>query len=99
MAAFNRVGQLYTYGDGHFGCLGHGNAIKRTAVTPVLALQGTRVVDVSCGDKFTVVVTQRPFSNLKKIVTLGRIKKWNEKNEWYRKYLLSVGYKESNVDS
>jgi len=57
MAAIDRKGTLYTQGHGDLGQLGHGDDKKRTVFMPVLALKERRVIDVSCGEKFTVVIT------------------------------------------
>ncbi|XP_064637694.1 E3 ubiquitin-protein ligase HERC2-like isoform X2 [Lineus longissimus] len=59
-AALTSSGDLYTWGRGNFGKLGHGNSEDQTVPTLVAALQGHRVVDVACGsgDAQTLAVTE-----------------------------------------
>ena len=58
-AAVTASGELYTWGRGNYGRLGHGNSEDHTAPTLVAGLRGHRVVDVACGsgDAQTVAVT------------------------------------------
>lgn len=56
----NSVGELFTWGVGYQGRLGHGN--KGPALVPTKvggALTGQRVVDVACGSFHTVALTDR----------------------------------------
>ncbi|XP_063941021.1 PH, RCC1 and FYVE domains-containing protein 1 isoform X2 [Daucus carota subsp. sativus] len=51
-------GDLYTWGDGHFGLLGHGNEVSHCVPKKVLGpLEGIHVSSVSCGPWHTAVVT------------------------------------------
>nr|CAD7453260.1 unnamed protein product [Timema tahoe] len=58
-AAITVSGELYTWGRGNYGRLGHGSSDDYTTPTVVAALRGHRVVDVACGsgDAQTLVVT------------------------------------------
>ncbi|XP_037077204.1 E3 ubiquitin-protein ligase HERC2-like [Pollicipes pollicipes] len=58
-AALTSCGELYTWGRGNYGRLGHGNFEDCHLPTLVQALTGHRVVDVCCGsgDAHTVAVT------------------------------------------
>ncbi|XP_043204412.1 E3 ubiquitin-protein ligase HERC2-like [Amphibalanus amphitrite] len=58
-AALTSCGELYTWGRGNYGRLGHGNFEDCHLPTLVQALKGQRVVDVCCGsgDAQTVAVT------------------------------------------
>lgn len=58
-AAITAAGELYTWGRGNYGRLGHGNSDDHTLPTLVTGLRGHRVVDVACGsgDAQTVAVT------------------------------------------
>ena len=55
-AAITESGQLYTWGRGSYGQLGHGDTEGKTAPTVVSSIQG-QCYRVSCGDCHTVVVT------------------------------------------
>ena len=58
-AAVTATGELYTWGRGNYGRLGHGNSEDHIVPTLVVGLRGHRVVDVACGsgDAQTVAVT------------------------------------------
>ncbi|XP_074274567.1 PH, RCC1 and FYVE domains-containing protein 1-like [Silene latifolia] len=43
------TGQLFTFGDGTFGVLGHGDRISSTSPREVEALRGLRTLRVACG--------------------------------------------------
>ncbi|KAL1545201.1 PH, RCC1 and FYVE domains-containing protein 1-like isoform X2 [Salvia divinorum] len=52
-------GDLYTWGDGHFGLLGHGNEVSHWVPKRVNgpSLEGIHVSSISCGPWHTAVVT------------------------------------------
>ncbi|KAH7836713.1 hypothetical protein Vadar_004648 [Vaccinium darrowii] len=51
-------GDLYTWGDGHLGLLGHGNTVSHWAPKRVNGpLEGIHVSSISCGPWHTAVVT------------------------------------------
>ncbi|KAL0371064.1 UNVERIFIED_CONTAM: PH, RCC1 and FYVE domains-containing protein 1 [Sesamum angustifolium] len=51
-------GDLYTWGDGHFGLLGHGNEVSHWVPKRVNGpLEGIHVSSISCGPWHTAVVT------------------------------------------
>lgn len=58
-AAITANGELYTWGRGNYGRLGHGNSEDVTSPTIVCALKGHRVIDIACGsgDSQTLAVT------------------------------------------
>ncbi|XP_076028585.1 E3 ubiquitin-protein ligase HERC2 isoform X2 [Oratosquilla oratoria] len=58
-AAITSQGELFTWGRGNYGRLGHGSSDDHNIPTLVTALKGERVVDVACGsgDAQTVAVT------------------------------------------
>ncbi|CAG7818352.1 unnamed protein product [Allacma fusca] len=58
-AAITDTGELYTWGRGTYGRLGHGNSDDQNAPYQVAALKGYRMVDVACGsgDAQTLAVT------------------------------------------
>ncbi|KAJ0032136.1 hypothetical protein NQD34_002217 [Periophthalmus magnuspinnatus] len=53
-------GELYTWGRGNYGRLGHGSSEDQTTPLLVTALKGLKVVDVACGsgDAQTLAVTE-----------------------------------------
>ncbi|XP_058886345.1 E3 ubiquitin-protein ligase HERC2-like isoform X1 [Acipenser ruthenus] len=48
-ACITATGELYTWGKGRYGRLGHGDSEDQLKPKPVEALQGHRVVHVACG--------------------------------------------------
>ncbi|CAG01384.1 unnamed protein product, partial [Tetraodon nigroviridis] len=59
-AAITVDGELYTWGRGNYGRLGHGSSEDQTTPMLVTALKGLKVVDVACGsgDAQTLAVTE-----------------------------------------
>lgn len=55
------AGELYTWGCGNYGRLGHGNSNDQFLPTLVVALQEHKIISVSCGtqDAHTMAVTER----------------------------------------
>uniref|UniRef100_M8BZS0 Uncharacterized protein n=1 Tax=Aegilops tauschii TaxID=37682 RepID=M8BZS0_AEGTA len=49
--------QLYSWGWGDFGRLGHGNSSDVFNPQPVVALQGMKIKQVACGDSHCLAVT------------------------------------------
>lgn len=58
-AAVTSAGELFTWGRGNYGRLGHGTGEDQATPTLVSALKGHKVVDVACGfgDAQTLAVT------------------------------------------
>ena len=52
------AGELFTWGNGQYGWLGHGDTADQFAPRRVDALQGERVVAVLTGHWYTVAVTR-----------------------------------------
>ncbi|CAL1370614.1 unnamed protein product [Linum trigynum] len=57
-AAVTSSGQLFTFGDGTFGTLGHGDRISTSVPREVESLRGMRVKKVACGLWHTAVVAE-----------------------------------------
>ena len=59
-AAVTASGELYTWGRGNYGRLGHGSSEDHATPTLVTGLKGERVVHVACGsgDAQTLAVTE-----------------------------------------
>ena len=51
-----RAGEIFTWGDGRAGQLGHGDGKGRALPTLVQPLHGHHVASVACGGAFTVAV-------------------------------------------
>ena len=90
----DRVGQMWGWGDGERGSLGFGDGKKRQQPCEMTFFKNKRVIDVSCGDKFTVVIAEvegNPLETikhdfnedglLKKTYRLGTIRKFEQKTE------------------
>lgn len=58
-AVITSNGELFTFGQGRFGKLGHGNSDDKSIPTLVTALKSHKIVDVSCGDSHTLCVTDQ----------------------------------------
>jgi RCC1 and BTB domain-containing protein len=56
-AALSEFGEVYTFGEGKFGRLGHGSERNQAVARRVEALAGTRVKQVACGGFHTAAVT------------------------------------------
>ncbi|GBG59421.1 hypothetical protein CBR_g38446 [Chara braunii] len=57
-AAVTSNGQLFTFGDGTFGALGHGDRSNAALPREVEALKGSRVIKVACGVWHTAAVVE-----------------------------------------
>lgn len=55
-AAISSEGQLFTFGDGTFGALGHGDRCSTNLPREVNALKGQKVVRISCGCWHTAAI-------------------------------------------
>ena len=49
---------VWSFGDGDYGKLGHGNATRTLNPTKIEALQGLKVQKVLCGAQFSVALTK-----------------------------------------
>ena len=56
--ALDKLGKVYSWGDNNFGCLGFGDPKRRAVPSPIPFFENPNmnVVDISCGDAFTVVI-------------------------------------------
>ena len=63
---FQIAGELYTWGKGRYGRLGHGDSEDQTKPKLVEALLGCRVIDVACGkqDLFLLIIHTVTKSNI-----------------------------------
>ena len=54
--ALGARGELYTFGNGKHGQLGHGEGRAESAPRRVMALRGVRVLGIACGDFHTLAL-------------------------------------------
>lgn len=62
--AIDRFKQLYGWGEGTLGCLGFGEPRKKMMPVQVPFFEGKKIVDVACGDGFSVIIAEIPRSSL-----------------------------------
>lgn len=62
-AVITSVGQLFTFGEGTFGALGHGDRSSIGSPREVEALQGRRTIRVACGHWHTAAVVELSFDD------------------------------------
>lgn len=56
--AMDRMKQLFGWGEGTYGCLGLGDGRKKSIPVSIQFFQDKTVLDVGCGDNFTVVIAE-----------------------------------------
>lgn len=82
-AAVSGNGDLFTWGGGMYGKLGHGNELGHSTPKRVEALAGLPVSQIACGSRHTVAV-----------VSNGALYSWGDKE--VRMILITIDIKESD---
>ncbi|XP_010246209.1 PREDICTED: uncharacterized protein LOC104589558 isoform X2 [Nelumbo nucifera] len=77
-AVLSSSGQLFTYGDGTFGVLGHGNHQSVSQPKEVESLKGLRVKSVSCGPWHTAAVVDVTTGPFKISSSTGKLFTWGD---------------------
>ncbi|KAL6844313.1 hypothetical protein ACP4OV_025986 [Aristida adscensionis] len=90
-ALITSSGQLYTFGDGTFGVLGHGNRESTLYPKEVESLKGLRTISVSCGVWHTAAVIEVIISQSN--ASSGKLFTWGDGD----KYRLGHGDRSSKL--
>ncbi|GAV61757.1 RCC1 domain-containing protein/FYVE domain-containing protein/BRX domain-containing protein/BRX_N domain-containing protein [Cephalotus follicularis] len=77
-AIVSTSGQLFTYGDGSFGVLGHGNLKSVTQPKEVESLKGLWVKSVSCGPWHTAAIVEIVADRYKFNAIGGKLFTWGD---------------------
>ncbi|KAK1384548.1 PH, RCC1 and FYVE domains-containing protein 1 [Heracleum sosnowskyi] len=77
-AILSTSGQLFTYGDGTFGVLGHGTTQSISEPKEVESLKGLRVKSVSCGAWHTAAIVDIMVDHLKSDDPAGKLFTWGD---------------------
>lgn len=80
-AIVSGCGRLYTYGDGTFGVLGHGDHRSYSRPKEVESLKGLRVRSVACGSWHTAAIVDVMFDRYRYNTTTGKLFTWGDGNE------------------
>ncbi|XP_058098174.1 PH, RCC1 and FYVE domains-containing protein 1 isoform X2 [Magnolia sinica] len=77
-AVVSSSGQLFTYGDGMFGVLGHGNLESTSQPREVKSLRGLRVKSVACGPWHTAAIVEIMVDRFKGNSPGGKLFTWGD---------------------
>lgn len=77
-AVVSSNGQLFTYGDGTFGVLGHGNLQSCFQPKEVESLKGLRVKSVACGPWHTAAIVEIMIDRFKGSAAGGKLFTWGD---------------------
>ncbi|XP_019152915.1 PREDICTED: uncharacterized protein LOC109149552 isoform X2 [Ipomoea nil] len=81
-AVVTSMGQLFTFGDGTFGALGHGDHCNTSIPREVETLKGLRALKVSCGYWHTAAIVESSLENSDSDQSsTGRLFTWGNGNE------------------
>ncbi|KAK6115060.1 hypothetical protein DH2020_007329 [Rehmannia glutinosa] len=77
-ALITSTGQLFTFGDGTFGVLGHGNRENVSYPREVDSLSGLRTIAVACGVWHTAAVVEVIVTQSSASVSSGKLFTWGD---------------------
>ncbi|RRT61426.1 hypothetical protein B296_00024801 [Ensete ventricosum] len=80
-AMVSSSGQLFTYGDGTFGVLGHGDVQSVSQPKEVESLKGLRVKSVACGPWHTAAVVEIVAGHVKSNSPGGKLLTWGDNDK------------------
>ncbi|MQL96978.1 hypothetical protein Taro_029664 [Colocasia esculenta] len=92
-ALITTAGQLFTFGDGTFGVLGHGNRESVAYPREVESLMGLKTIAVACGVWHTAAVVEVIVTQSSASVSSGKLFTWGDGD----KYRLGHGDKEPRL--
>lgn len=93
-ALVTTTGQLFTFGDGTFGVLGHGNRESLFYPREVESLSGLRTLSVACGVWHTAAVVEVMVTSSSACVSSGKLFTWGDGD----KNRLGHGDKEARLE-
>lgn len=92
-ALITSTGKLFTFGDGTFGVLGHGNRESFSYPREVESLMGLKTIAVACGVWHTAAVVEVIVTQSSASVSSGKLFTWGDGD----KYRLGHGDKEPRL--
>ncbi|MQL87884.1 hypothetical protein Taro_020435, partial [Colocasia esculenta] len=75
------TGQLFTYGNGVFGVLGHGNLESVSQPKEVGSLKGLKVKSVACGPWHTAAIVEMTVGRSKGNTSFGKLFTWGDNDK------------------
>ena len=57
--ALTEKGEIYSWGNGQGGRLGHGDSIGQNGPVKIQFFQGIKIVDIVCGDQHSGCITEQ----------------------------------------
>ncbi|XP_071741763.1 PH, RCC1 and FYVE domains-containing protein 1-like [Rutidosis leptorrhynchoides] len=77
-ALITSAGQLFTFGDGTFGVLGHGDRVSVSYPKEVESLSGLRTIAVACGVWHTAAVVDVIVTQSTSSISCGKLFTWGD---------------------
>lgn len=92
-ALITTMGQLFTFGDGTFGVLGHGNRESISCPKEVESLSGLKTISVACGVWHTAAIVEVIVTQSSSSISSGKLFTWGDGD----KHRLGHGDKEPRL--